>query len=89
MPAGKANERHRHAHETLFYILEGSGTVLIDEAAIEVTAGDAVFIPRWCIHQSRNTGTDEMVILAVTDFGLTSKLLGNYDQKTRMKVLST
>ncbi|WNZ22241.1 cupin domain-containing protein [Leptolyngbya sp. NK1-12] len=89
IPAGKANERHRHAHETLFYILEGSGTVLIDEAAIEVTAGDAVFIPRWCIHQSRNTGTDEMVILAVTDFGLTSKLLGNYDQKTRMKVLST
>ncbi len=85
IPAGKVNERHRHAHETLFYILQGSGSVLIDEAVIEVTAGDAVFIPRWCIHQSRNTGTCEMVILAVTDFGLTSRLLGNYERQTRMK----
>ncbi|AKG20404.1 iron-containing redox enzyme family protein [Calothrix sp. 336/3] len=84
IPAGKNNEKHRHAHETLFYILQGSGQVLIDHELISVVAGDVVFIPRWCIHQSQNTGDIEMKILAVTDFGLTSKVLGNYDRQTRM-----
>jgi mannose-6-phosphate isomerase-like protein (cupin superfamily)/pyrroloquinoline quinone (PQQ) biosynthesis protein C len=83
IPAGKNNEKHRHAHETIFYILQGSGRVLIDNRIVEVLAGDMVFIPRWCIHQSQNTGDIEMQILAVTDFGLTSKVLGNYDRQTR------
>jgi mannose-6-phosphate isomerase-like protein (cupin superfamily)/pyrroloquinoline quinone (PQQ) biosynthesis protein C len=86
IPPGKNNERHRHAHEAVFYIIQGSGYVSIDDRLIKVDAGDTVFIPRWCIHQSQNTGDVEMHILAVTDFGLTSKVLGNYDRKTRLKV---
>jgi mannose-6-phosphate isomerase-like protein (cupin superfamily)/pyrroloquinoline quinone (PQQ) biosynthesis protein C len=86
IPPGKNNERHRHAHEAVFYIIQGSGYVSIDDRLIKVNAGDTVFIPRWCIHQSQNTGDVEMHILAVTDFGLTSKVLGNYDRKTRLKI---
>jgi mannose-6-phosphate isomerase-like protein (cupin superfamily)/pyrroloquinoline quinone (PQQ) biosynthesis protein C len=82
---GKNNEKHRHAHEAVFYIIQGSGLVSIDNHSIEITSGDTVFIPRWCTHQSQNTGDVEMKILAVTDFGLTSKILGNYEQKTRLK----
>jgi mannose-6-phosphate isomerase-like protein (cupin superfamily) len=82
---GKNNEKHRHAHEAVFYIIQGSGLVSIDNHSIEITSGDTVFIPRWCTHQSQNTGDVEMKILAVTDFGLTSKVLGNYEQKTRLK----
>jgi pyrroloquinoline quinone (PQQ) biosynthesis protein C/mannose-6-phosphate isomerase-like protein (cupin superfamily) len=84
IPAGKNNEQHRHAHEALLYILQGSGQVLIDHRLVEVATGDVVFIPRWCIHQSQNTGELEMKILAITDFGLTSTVLGNYDRQTRM-----
>ncbi len=86
IPAGKNNEKHRHAHETLLYILQGSGQVLIDHRLIEVATGDVVFIPRWCIHQSQNNGNLEMKILAITDFGLTSTVLGNYDRQTRMNL---
>ncbi len=85
IPAGKNNEKHRHAHEAIFHIIKGSGRVIIDDRSIEVGAGDVVFLPRWCVHQSQNTGDVEMQILAITDFGLTSKVLGDYDRQTRMK----
>ena len=84
IPPGKNNEKHRHAHETIFYIIQGYGQVLIDHELISVGLGDTIFIPRWCIHQSQNTGETEMQILAVTDFGLTSKVLGDYDRQTRL-----
>ena len=74
IPAGKFNERHRHAHETSFlYVLEGSGQVLIDEQVFPVKKGDAVMVPRGSIHQAQNLGAAEMRILAVTDFNLTEK----------------
>ena len=47
-------------------------------------AGDLAFVPRWEVHQTRNTGATELVILAITDFGLTSAILGNYDRTTRL-----
>ncbi|HEY4118843.1 MAG TPA: cupin domain-containing protein, partial [Byssovorax sp.] len=86
IPPGKNNERHRHAHETVFHIVHGEGRVLVDDAAVAVRAGDVVFVPRWALHQSQNTGADEMVILAITDFGLTgAAFVGDYDKTARNK----
>ena len=84
IPPGKANERHKHAHETVFYFLAGSGRVLLDDRWIPVQPGDCVFVPRWAVHQSQNQGSEPMVILAITDFGFTSAVLGDYDQRTRL-----
>jgi len=86
IPAGKYNENHRHAHETIFYIMSGEGRILVDNSVVEVKAGDVVFVPRWAMHQSQNSGNTEMVILAVTDFGLTGKAyVGDYNRTARMK----
>jgi mannose-6-phosphate isomerase-like protein (cupin superfamily)/pyrroloquinoline quinone (PQQ) biosynthesis protein C len=86
IPAGKFNERHRHAHETVFYIISGSGRVMVDSHWVEVKPGDTVFVPRWSLHQSQNLGSDEMTILAVTDFHLTGKaFMGDYDSTARIK----
>ncbi len=86
IPPGKANERHKHAHETVFYFLAGSGRVLLDDRWIPVQPGDCVFVPRWAVHQSQNQGTEPMVILAITDHHLTGKaFLGDYDATARMK----
>jgi mannose-6-phosphate isomerase-like protein (cupin superfamily) len=83
---GKANELHRHAHETVFIFLEGEGKVLVDQFENAVKPGDFAFIPRWCNHQSINTGTTDLVFLAVADFGLTGKsFVGNYLKTARMK----
>jgi pyrroloquinoline quinone (PQQ) biosynthesis protein C len=86
IPPGRNNEHHRHAHETIFFVVKGTGRVLIDEAPQDVRPGDVVFAPRWCMHQTQNTGVDEMILLAITDFGLTGKgFLGDYEKTARMK----
>ena len=83
---GKSNEMHKHAHETVFIFLKGKGKVLVDEFENEVNPGDFAFIPRWCNHQSVNTGTEDLVFLAVADFGLTGKsFIGNYLKTARLK----
>jgi len=73
IPPGKHNERHRHAHETFIYILEGAGTVDVDAHTIEVAAGDSILVPRWALHQTRNTGSAPLRFLAVTDYQLTKR----------------
>lgn len=87
---GKANELHRHAHETVFIFLEGEGKVIVDQFENIVKPGDFAFIPRWCNHQSVNTGSSELVFLAMADFGLTGKsFVGNYLKTARMKAQSS
>ena len=84
--AGKANEMHRHAHETVFIFLKGYGKVIVDNHENEVKAGDFALIPRWSVHQSVNLGTEDLVFLAVADFGLTGKsFTGDYLKTARLK----
>jgi mannose-6-phosphate isomerase-like protein (cupin superfamily) len=86
IPPGKTNELHKHAHETVFIFMQGSGHVKVDQVRIPVVPGDFVFIPRWCLHQSVNESESEMVFLAVADFGLTGKsFTGNYLKTARLK----
>src|SRR5262245_46108088 len=83
---GKCNERHRHAHESIFVVLEGEGRVLVGDAWTEIHAGDVAFIPRWIVHQTHNTDAKrELVVLAITAFLRTSAVLGNYGRRTRLK----
>jgi mannose-6-phosphate isomerase-like protein (cupin superfamily) len=82
---GKNNELHKHAHESLFVVLRGEGEVRVGERWSPVKTGEVAFVPRWIFHQTRNTSTtDELVILAITDFGFTSAVLGDYDRRTRL-----
>jgi mannose-6-phosphate isomerase-like protein (cupin superfamily) len=81
----KNNERHKHPHESVFYVIAGRGRVHVNQASVDVGPGDMVFVPRWALHQSYNTGDDDLVILAVTDFGLTERAyVGNPLKTTRL-----
>ncbi len=71
---GKLNNLHKHAHETLFCVLQGSGKVLIGDNWVEVKTGESVFAPRWAMHQTHNTGDCEMIMMAITDFYLSNKV---------------
>jgi quercetin dioxygenase-like cupin family protein/pyrroloquinoline quinone (PQQ) biosynthesis protein C len=86
IPPGRCNERHKHAHESLFLVLCGEGRVRVGEAFLPVRPGDMVFVPRWVLHQTENHSDGEMVILAITDHGLTGKaFIGDYDRTARMR----
>ncbi len=83
--AGCNNELHKHAHESLFFVMSGEAEVRIGDAHLRLGQGELAFVPRWAFHQSRNLSqTDELVILAITDFGLTKAVLGDYDKRTRL-----
>jgi mannose-6-phosphate isomerase-like protein (cupin superfamily) len=84
IPPGRNNELHRHAHESIFVILAGQGEVLIGDTRIAVKQGEVAFVPRWLFHQTSNTGDVDLVVLAITDFGFTSAVLGDYDRRTRL-----
>ena len=87
---GRNNEQHKHAHESLFVILQGRGEVLVGEQWNPVRKGDVAFVPRWIVHQTKNTSaTEELVVLAITDLGFTSAVLGDYDRRTRLAAALT
>jgi quercetin dioxygenase-like cupin family protein/pyrroloquinoline quinone (PQQ) biosynthesis protein C len=73
IPAGKHNEKHKHAHETLIHVIEGRGQVVIDDRVFPVHAGDTVLVPRWAMHQTQNLAASELRFLAVTDFRLSQR----------------
>jgi len=83
---GNCNEKHRHAHESIFVLLSGQGEIIIDHQAMPLELGSVAYVPRWVVHQCRNTSCEApLALLAITDFGLTSAVLGDYDAKTRLK----
>jgi mannose-6-phosphate isomerase-like protein (cupin superfamily) len=52
LPEGCATQRHYHKlSEEFYFILEGRGLMEIDGESREVTAGDAILIPRHAWHQ--------------------------------------
>lgn len=77
VPAGKLSERHKHAHELLFHVVSGAGRVHINDSVLEIAPGDTIFVPRWSLHQTQNTGSTDMVLLAFTDYGLTRRAYVN------------
>jgi pyrroloquinoline quinone (PQQ) biosynthesis protein C/mannose-6-phosphate isomerase-like protein (cupin superfamily) len=78
-------EHHRHAHESLLTVTSGKGRVLVGDFIVDVGPGDTVFVPRWAMHQTQNTGGESMDLLAVTDYGLTRHaFLGDHLRTTRM-----
>ena len=82
---GCNNERHKHAHESIFVVLQGQAEVCVGDLRHKVEAGEIAFVPRWYFHQTFNTSSsEELVVLAITDFGLTRSVLGDYDTRTRL-----
>ncbi|MDH8678958.1 cupin domain-containing protein [Fusibacter bizertensis] len=49
--------KHQHNWPHINYVIEGNGTVLIDETLHELKAGSYAFVPPNTLHQYSNTGT--------------------------------
>jgi pyrroloquinoline quinone (PQQ) biosynthesis protein C/mannose-6-phosphate isomerase-like protein (cupin superfamily) len=86
IPAQKSNELHRHAHETLLVVLDGHGEVVVGNTRVAGERGDVIYIPRWTMHQTRNTGVTPLRLLAVTDYNLTRRLFRDGTASTPRRV---
>lgn len=58
IPVGAPRQQrgHWHEHAELYYVVSGSGVVVVDGVESEVTADTAVFIPGSVEHFAVNTG---------------------------------
>ena len=66
LPVGARVGRHHHLEtEEVYYVLKGRGSMTVGAETREVSAGDAVFIPRGHAHTLDNTGDEPMTILLV------------------------
>jgi mannose-6-phosphate isomerase-like protein (cupin superfamily) len=54
---------HSHLQEQCYYIISGSGLIIIDDMSKEVSEGDAVFIPSNSKHGIKNIGKTNLTYL--------------------------
>jgi mannose-6-phosphate isomerase-like protein (cupin superfamily) len=63
VPAGSAQPLHRHAPEQCYYIIRGTGLMIVEDEMREVAPGDAVYIPPDSSHGIRNIGDETLEYL--------------------------
>jgi quercetin dioxygenase-like cupin family protein len=64
MPPGKRLGRHTDTTEETQLVLSGKGELLLDEGSKPVRAGDVVVLREGAAHDLRNTGSDDLRIIA-------------------------
>ncbi len=66
MPAGKAHKFHRHPEmEEIIYVLSGQAEQWVEEDSRVLGTGDSAHIPMNVVHGTYNTGTSDLVFLAI------------------------
>ena len=67
LPVGHATKPslHQHSPVEIYYILEGSGQLIIDEKSYEVATGATIYIPENALHGLLNTGNSILSLLYV------------------------
>jgi mannose-6-phosphate isomerase-like protein (cupin superfamily) len=71
VPVGAGIRVHQHARmDEIFYVVEGAGTVILDDARYAVEKGATVFIPKGAWHGFENPGRELLLVWGVTPPGL-------------------
>lgn len=64
---GKTAKPHKLKTSEVYYILEGEGIMHIDDEAMDVHPGQAVYIPPGSNQYISNTGNSDLVFLCIVD----------------------
>ncbi|TAL34017.1 MAG: cupin domain-containing protein [Spirochaetes bacterium] len=63
IPVGSEQPLHRHAPEQCYYIIRGTGLMVIEEERETVNTGDAIYVPGDTMHGIKNTGSEVLEYL--------------------------
>lgn len=66
VPPHAEMELHSHETEETYVIISGTGTMLRNGGNKEVGPGHFIYMPPWCDHGIRNTGTEMLTVLLAT-----------------------
>lgn len=63
IPGGTATDLQRHAHESVHYVIEGSGHSEIGDQVVPWAKGDFVYTPPWIWHRHYADDADVQMII--------------------------
>ena len=63
---GRKIEAHVDPMEEIYFVLQGSGEIVVDDETRQVGPGDATWIPTRSSHSLLNNAEENLVILVVT-----------------------
>ena len=61
IPPGLSSDMQRHYHETVHYVIAGTGHTEVEDAVEQWTTGAFVYTPPWTWHRHYNDSADEPV----------------------------
>ena len=64
---GERSLRHKLQSSEIYYILEGSGNLMINNESFSVKKDDSVYVPPMSEQFIENTGTSELRFLCIVD----------------------
>jgi mannose-6-phosphate isomerase-like protein (cupin superfamily) len=64
---GQSTKRHRLATAEVYYVIQGTGEMRIDNESQPVAPGDTVYIPSGAVQAIANTGRRDLVFLCIVD----------------------
>ncbi len=67
VPPGETTKPHRLTTAEVYYIIEGSGQMSIDEESAPVGPGCAIYIPPGATQYVQNVGEEELIFLCIVD----------------------
>jgi mannose-6-phosphate isomerase-like protein (cupin superfamily) len=65
LPGQAVTPHHHREIEEIYYILSGRGVMQVGDEKREVTAGDAIYVPRGSRHTLENTGAEPVKLMLV------------------------
>jgi len=67
LPGGFQTRAHRHNSTTRYHVIRGEGVTTVEGDRLQWSEKDCFIVPPWCSHQHENQGTDDAILLSVTD----------------------
>lgn len=71
---GACTSNHRHAYESLIYVISGTGYTITEGKRYDWKAGDAVYVPPWCWHQHFASADEPARYITATNLPLLRQL---------------
>ncbi len=67
--AGSSTRTHAHSWWHLFLVQSGQAVAVVGDAGSrsELRQGDVLLVPAWCDHRFENAGTDDLIVLSMSN----------------------
>jgi gentisate 1,2-dioxygenase len=81
LPPGFHGQAHRHTTNTIFHVIRGEGTTVVDGVQLDWRQHDVFAVPTWATHEHINSSRTGDAVMFSYDDGPVMKSLGFYREE--------